>query len=63
MRESAPWQKVEQDAIVGSRLRLADDTAEQHRLAFPRIARDPEQSALLVIAPSLEVGVFEDLAV
>jgi hypothetical protein len=37
---------------------LVNDSAEQHRLAFAGIALDPWQTALLVVPPLLEVGVF-----
>jgi hypothetical protein len=37
-----------------------DDAADQHRLAFAGVAFDPEQPALFVVAPLLEVGMFED---
>jgi hypothetical protein len=35
-----------------------NDSAEQHRLAFAGIALGPLQTALLVVPPLLEVGVF-----
>ena len=39
------------------------NAAEQHRLTLARIALDPEQVALVVIVPSLEIFVIEDPAV
>ena len=46
--------------IVGNRVLQLVDDAEQHRLALAGVAFDPEQSGVVVVAPSLEVGVIED---
>jgi hypothetical protein len=35
----------------------------QHRLSLTGVALDPEQPALVVVAPPLEVGIVEDPAV
>jgi hypothetical protein len=41
-------------------LQLVDNPTEQHRLTLAGIALDPDHSALLVVAPSPEVDVFEN---
>jgi ABC-type multidrug transport system fused ATPase/permease subunit len=41
-------------------LKLVNDTAEQHCLALARIFLDPEQKALSIVAPSLEIVVVEN---
>lgn len=50
----------EVDRFVPRPLEIIDDAAHQHRLAFARVALDPEQLAVFTIAPLLEVVVVEN---
>ncbi|KAK8859530.1 hypothetical protein PGQ11_010264 [Apiospora arundinis] len=38
---------------------MVDDAAEEHGLTLARVALDPEQSLVRVVAPSAEVGVIK----
>ena len=48
---------------AGSLLQLVDDAAEQHGLALARVALDPEQAAVGIVAPLAEIVVVKDPAV
>ena len=48
---------------VGDVLQFVNNAAKQHGLAFARVALDPEQAAVGIVAPSQEVIVGEDPAV
>jgi hypothetical protein len=39
---------------------LVDDATEQHRLAFARVALDPKDLAIVVVAPTLKLRMAED---
>jgi len=53
-------QKVSVPGMLGLLLKFLNDTDQQHCLPLARIASDPEQPALFVVAPSLKIRVIKD---
>lgn len=43
-----------------NRAELVDDATQQHRLAFARVALDPKDLAVVVVAPTLKLRMVED---
>ena len=50
-------------SISCSGAEFVDDVTEQHVLAFTRITLNPEDLAIVAVAPTLELSMVEDLVV